>query len=410
MPFHTPVTKRQSRRTVLGASVATIGATLLGGSAVDVAARAAAPPAQADEAAFPAEIELALEKIVDEALAAGDIPGALVGVWVPGQGAWQKAAGIGDLATAAPVTLDDHVRIASNTKTFVGVVILQLVDEGLIGLDDALESYLPGIANGNEITIRQVLGMSAGIYDFINDPLVAVDYAADPLLPFTPEEALAIIRGGQPDFAPGERVQYSNSNYILLGLIAEQVTGQPLVTLIEERIIQPLGLAQTSFPDTPEMPEPYMHGYTANATGDPLVDASRSNPDLPWASGAMVSTLGDLRTWVEALASGALISPESAAAQREFGPIPAPPGNDLGYGLGLLSFNGFLGHNGGIVGYSSWMLHEPESGATLVIVTNRSSIEGGTADLIFGGIVRLLFTEQFPIPTPEASPAATPVA
>jgi D-alanyl-D-alanine carboxypeptidase len=152
-----------------------------------------------------------------------------------------------------------------------------------------------------------------------------------------------------------------------------------------------------------------MHGYAAGALGDPLVDASRSNPDVPWASGAMVSTLADLRVWVEALATGALLTPETFAAQRAFTPFPAPPGQEVGYGLGLLAYNGFLGHNGGIVGYSSWMLHDPGTGATLVVVTNRSGIEGGTADPIFGGVVRLLFPDRFP-PAPVVPVAATPAA
>jgi D-alanyl-D-alanine carboxypeptidase len=161
-------------------------------------------------------------------MAATMTPGALVGVWYPGQGTWTKAAGIGDLATGAPVTLGDHVRIASNTKTFVGVVVLQLVDEGEIGLDDPLERYVPGIPNGDEITIRQVLGMTAGVYNFVRDPRIAEGYAADPLLPFTPEDALEIIRDSSPDYAPGTSVQYSDSNYILLGFVVEAVTGRPL--------------------------------------------------------------------------------------------------------------------------------------------------------------------------------------
>lgn len=119
----------------------------------------------------------------------------------------------------------------------------------------------------------------------------------------------------------------------------------------------------------------------------------------------MISTLADLRTWEEALATGALLSPETAAAQREFGVIPRPPGNDLGYGLGLLYFNGLLGHHGGIVGYSSWMRHDPDTGASLVIVTNRANIEGGTADEIFGGIVSLLFADRL-LDVSTATPVA----
>ena len=393
------------RRALLRAGAAALAAPALAGAHDRAATQAGAAATPAADAPFPADTRLILEGIADDALAATYTPGALVGAWHPGRGSWRKAAGVGDLATGAPVTLDDHVRIASNTKTFVGLVTLQLVDEGAIGLDDPLERYVPGVANGDAITIRQVLGMSAGIHSYVDDPRIAVDYAADPLLPFTPDDALAIVRAAAPDFAPGERVQYSDSNYILLGFVVEGVTGRTLAEEIAARVIRPLGLAHTSFPDTVDMPTPYLHGYAAGAPGDPLIDASRSNPDVAWAAGAMVSTLADLRVYVEALATGALLSPRTFAAQTEFGSLASRPGMDVGYGLGLLSYNGLLGHNGGIVGYSSWMLHEPESGATLVVVTNRSGIDGGTADPIFAGIVRLLFPDRFP-PIPQTDPAA----
>ena len=407
---------RLPRRSLLRAGGVALAAPLIAAEsmAAGITAQegATATPAgagrEAAEVPFPAETQLALEAIVDGAMAATMTPGALVGVWYPGQGTWTKAAGIGDLATGAPVTLGDHVRIASNTKTFVGVVVLQLVDEGEIGLDDPLERYVPGIPNGDEITIRQVLGMTAGVYNFVRDPRIAEGYAADPLLPFTPEDALAIIRDSSPDYAPGTSVQYSDSNYILLGFVVEAVTGRPLGQEIDERLVAPLGLTETTFPNTPEMPQPAMHGYAAAGLGDPLVDATASNPDVPWGSGAMVSTLADLKVWVEALATGALVTPETFAQQLAFTPFPTVPGLEVGYGLGLLTYNGLLGHNGGIVGYSSWMMHDPATGATLVIVTNRSGIEGGTADPIFGGITQLLFPDRFPPLAIPATPVATP--
>ncbi len=397
-----------------------LGAALTRRRAIGAAAAAVAAPAMpplwrtaaaqatpvSDDVPFPADLRLALEDVVDRGLAATYTPGALVGVWLPGQAAWTKAAGIGNLETAAPVTLDDHVRIASNTKTFVATVVLQLVDEGALSLDDTLEQHIPGVANGNEITLRQVLGMTAGIHDFVSDPRVAVDYANDPLLPFSPEEALAIIRNAPADFAPGERVQYSNSNYTLLGLIAEQATGGSIEAEIERRIIVPLGLSGTSFPTTPDMPEPFMHGYTAEAPGDPLVDVTRSNPAVPWASGAMISTLADLRTWAEALALGTLVSFDMQQERVQFTMSPVP-NLEFGYGLGILTVNGLVGHNGGIAGYNSWVMYDPVTSITVVVVTNRATEQGGTADPVFFGICQLLFPDRFPM---QAQPAATPAA
>ena len=344
--------------------------------------------------AFSLEDQLTFHEIVSARLAETATPGALVGIWYPGRGTWEHAAGISDLETAMPMRVDDYVRIASITKTFVATVLLQLAEEGRLSLDDPLESWIPGVPNGSEITVRQVLGMSAGIYDFVLDPVIAIDYDADPLLRFTPEDALEIIRDGTPDFAPGERVQYSNSNYVLLGMIVEQITGNAVSSDIEERILRPLGMVNTSFPATADIPEPFVRGYAAGEPGQPLRDVTLSNPDVPWASGAMISTLADLRIWAGALATGALLSPEMQAERLTWGALATDPVR-VSYGLGILELNGLIGHNGGILGYSSWMVHAPEEDATIVVVTNRAGTHGGTSDPIFADLVAYLFPDRF---------------
>jgi D-alanyl-D-alanine carboxypeptidase len=389
-----PQPTRWSRRKVGGVTGVALASLAMGGAVDQRVSAQEATPASADGSSFSPEDQLAFVGIVDAALGSTATPGAVVGVWHPDRGTWLHAAGSGDVTTAVPVTVDDHVRIASNTKTFVATVILQLVDEGAIALDDVLEDYITGIPNGTEITISQVLSMSAGIYDFVNDPVIAEDYNDDPLLVFTPADALAIIRASTPDFTPGERAQYSNSNYTLLGLIAEDLTGQPIEALVQERILSPLGMTQTSFPTTSEMPAPFAHGYFMGQPGDALRDVTRSNPEIPWASGAMISTLADLGIWAEALARGSLISAEAQRERLQMLPLQTTP-IEVGYGLGILSFGGLLGHNGGILGYSSWIVHDPDSGASIVVVTNRGGNEGGTSDAIFTGLVSYLFPDRF---------------
>ncbi len=373
-------------------------------------------PVPSSEEAFPAEVQLQLEQVVATALAETATPGALVGIWVPGRGTWMMAAGIGDLATAAPINFADHFRIASITKTFTATVVLQLVAEGKLTLDDRLEPFITGIPNGDAITIRQLLGMSAGIYNFIHDPLIAVDYVADPLLPFTPQQVVDIVRAhGTADFPPDAEVRYSDSNYVLLGLIIEQVTGRSVAAEITDRIILPLGLTGTSYPTTPEMPAPYFHGYLGEQPGDPLRDVTRSNPAVAAAAGAMISTVADLKTWAAALSTGTLLSP--ALQAERLGLRPFAQSSTVRYGLGILDAYGFLGHSGGIFGYSSWMLYDPDTRAIIVIVTNRAATEGGTADPILAGILRLLFPGRLPdVPGPDvvapdsATPVATPMA
>lgn len=405
---HTPRYSRRAALSTAGTSfvLGTIGVT---GHRV-LGAQEGTPSNIGDGGTMPVEDQLALQKIVDAGLGSTATPGALVGVWYPGRGDWTHAAGIRDVTTALPVTLDDHVRIASNTKTFVATVVLQLVDEGALSLEDPLESHLSGIPNGAEITLRQVLGMTAGMYDFVSDQTLLDAYIDDPLMYFQPEDALEIVRRSAPVFTPGERVEYCNSNYVLLGLIVEQVTGLPIATAIEERILSPLGLTGTSFPSTSDMPTPYMRGYDEGEAGAQLRDVTRSTPGVPWASGAMISTLADLKIWVEALATGVLISPEMQIERLRFGSI-ASGVVSLGYGLGLLSLNGLIGHNGGIFGFSSWVMYEPDSGASVVVVTNRGGTFTGTSDAIFLPLVTYLFPEKFPTEDVTGStPVATPSA
>jgi D-alanyl-D-alanine carboxypeptidase len=341
---------------------------------------------------FPVEDQLALQTIVHDGLAASATPGALVGVWYPGRGTWTYAAGIGDVTTGMPVSLDDHVRIASNTKSFVATVVLQLVDEGALSLDDRLEDHLAGIPSGTEIMLRHLLDMSAGVFDYTFAPDVAGGYSADPLFAFTPDDALDIIRASSPDFAPGERFQYSNSTYILLGKIVEQVTGQPIDVAVGERILTPLGMEETSFPiGTLDLPSPFMRGYDVSAAGPPLRDVTRSNPDLPWAAGAMVSTLTDLGIWAEALGTGSLVSPAMQDERLKGGELAE--GN--AYGLGIFSLNGLVGHNGGIYGYGSWVMHDLETGASIVVVISRGNTYL-TVDPIFPALTAYLFPERFP--------------
>lgn len=380
---------RWSRRRAVQAGGAGFAASMLGGP---VHARLSTPVATTDPP-FPEQDQAILDNAVDGGLIATATPGALAGVWYPGRGTWRRAAGLGDIATATPMTLDDHVRIASITKTFTATVILQLVDEGSLAFDDVLEGFIPGVPNGADITLRQLLNMTAGIYNYSNDPVFADGYDADLLLTFTPDDALEIIWASTPTSPPGERALYSNSNYILLGMIAEQVTGQSIESLIKERILTPLELAQTSFPTTSAMPAPFAHGYDTGEQVVELRDVTRLNPGSSWASGAMISTLDDLAVWAAALANGTLLSPEIQAERLRFEPLP-PARVTLGYGLGVINLNGLIGHSGDISGYSSWAMHDPDAGATIVVVTNRDG-SVGTANPIFIDLARHLFPERF---------------
>jgi D-alanyl-D-alanine carboxypeptidase len=160
------------------------------------------------------------------------------------------------------------------------------------------------------------------------------------------------------------------------------VTGRRVEDVIRDEIIVPIGLANTSFPTTPAMPEPYAHGYFAGDDGKgEFRDYTASNPAVAWTAGAMISTLDDLKVWAKALATGALLKPETHAEQMKYEMIPAGK-ISAGYGLGIADFGGLIGHNGAIFGYSTAMFHVPAVDATIVIEGNQASNFSGAATLI----------------------------
>lgn len=334
--------------------------------------------------------QLTLNTIVQRGMAAQRVPGVIAGVWV-GDAGWTTAQGIADLRTAEPMMRDGHVRIASVTKTFVATVLLQLIADGRATLEDVLEQYVPGVPNGDRITLRHLLGMTGGIFNYVNDVEFEPAYTNDPLIPFSREFFLELLQRNPPKFAPGEGVEYSDSNYFLLGMIIEAITGRSAAQEIDERIVQPLGLTGTSLPDSPAMPSPAPRGYAASSDSPELRDLTESSADVPWTAGAMISTLADLRVWSRALATGALLTPEMQRERLRVSQLDLDMDRPFGYGLGIMEWRGWLGHAGAIFGYGTWMLHHPEKDATAIVLANRGETEQGFASAITFNILETLF-------------------
>jgi D-alanyl-D-alanine carboxypeptidase len=346
---------------------------------------------------FSEELQQQMQAMVDNVMEQASIPGCIVGVWVPGMGEWVAAIGEADIASGRAMTTEDKVRIASNTKTFTATLVLQLADEGKLGLDDPLEKYVTGVPYGGEITIRQLLNMTAGVFSFSEDEGFLDAFTADPLMEMTPGESLDIALAHPPDFPPGQGWHYSDTNYEILGMIVEQVTGRAIEDEVQARIIEPLGLKNTSFPTTPDMPEGYARGYVLEDDGK-LADYTRVSPSVPWAGGAMISNLDDLKIWAKALSSSELLSAEMHEEQLGWVKIPDLENVDGRYGLGIMGLGGFQGHNGAIFGYNSSVLYLPDDDATIVVLVNKSTNSSQESMLVFLGIVQLLFPEQFPNP------------
>ncbi len=344
-----------------------------------------------------------LRTVLDEQMAAFSVPGAIVGMWFPGIGTWVAGAGVADVSTGEAPLPTDQVRIGSITKSFTATCILQLVDARKLGLKDTLSKYVPWVPNAGHITVRQLLNMTSGLYNFTDDQTFWDRVLADRTARWTPRQLVKLAVSHPAVFPPGQRYMYCNTNYVLLGMIIEKVTGDPAGHEITTRIIDRLGLKHTVFPMGHGLPAPYMHGY-APVDGQPngsadLQDFSIYSPTPFWTAGGMVSTVGDLRIWLKAIATGKLLSARMHAAQLKFS---AP--NTSSYGLGVMNAGGTMfGHSGEVPGYNSSMYYSPRLNASSIVLINRyPSSQEGAADVINGALIRAMI--ETPPPKAPALP------
>ena len=348
-------------------------------------------------------IEAELREIVSIYREEFGIPGILAGVWFPGQGSLVIEDGVSDIETDAPIKKDEHVRIGSVTKSFTVTVILQLVEEGLISLDDPVGDYLPGVENA-EATIAELANMRSGIFNYTEDADFGTEFVeSDFLRVWTDQELVDYADANVPYFPPGGGWHYSNTNTVILGMIAEQATGRTIGEEITDRIIAPLGLGGTSYPTTPDMPLPFAHGYGF----EPPEDISFTDPSSSAGSGAMISRLEDLKKWGVALGSGTLLTSELQAVRiNSLSPIVYNPCDDDDpdrpkrscpeydeYGLGIGELSGWIGHTGEYVGYTNLVMYEPESGSVVVIIANRFGVGEHVPTAIFREFAEVLNPE-----------------
>jgi len=332
-----------------------------------------------------ASLQAELQATLDAQMARYKVPGAIVGMWFPTKGDWVVGSGVGDKSTGAAPRTADHVRIGSITKSFTATVVLQLVDEKKLALTDKLSKYAPWAPNAKGITIRQLLNMTSGLYNFTDVPGFWEKFLADPAAIWTPRRLVDLAIANPAAFPPGQEYMYCNTNYVLLGMIIEKVTGRTAGQEITRRIIHRLGLKHTSFPMTTALPAPYMPGYVPadgepNDSGD-LRDLSIYSPTAFWTAGGMVSTLGDLKIWMKAIVTGKLLSKRMHAAQLKFS---AP--NTASYGLGVMNASGVaFGHSGEVPGYNSSMYYIPAAKAIGITLIDRypSAIEGAADQIDF---------------------------
>lgn len=341
-------------------------------AAVLAATLTTAPPAAAEPS-----LEATLLPVVTEQMAKMGIPGVIVSVQTPDRGTWQAALGVSDIVTRTPMDVADHVRIGSITKSLTATVILQLAQEGRLRLDDPLAPYFPGIQT-NRATIRQALQLTSGIADYTTYAFLNA-LADAPQRVWSPAELVGLVADEPPMFPAGTGWYYSNTNYVMLGIVAEQVTGQPLRQLITDRIFGPLNMTGCSFPDAADntIPQPNSRGYMLSTKWDrpptppaplpPLVDVTGFNPSWAAGAGQAICTVADLVLWARALATGELLDPETQAQRLTFYPTGDPHAR---YGLGVVDINGLVGHNGEISGFMSQAARRAADGTVIVVLSN----------------------------------------
>lgn len=322
-----------------------------------------------------------LKQAVDDMVADCGLAGAVLGVRFRSGETWKTAGGYAHIENAIPMDPSLPAKIGSCSKTFTATVVLQLVDEGKISLDDDYTAHVPPqyaaavpeSAEGNVITLRNLLDHTSGIPDYVHNPDFQAAYTADMDATWDPLALLAYSKEAL-EFEPGAAWHYSNSNYILLGAIVESATGKDLAFEIQTRLLDELELSSTAFPaDTASIDANLSDGYV-DLDGDGELEADETvtaaSPSAAWAAGAMTSTADDLLTWVEALVEGRFLS-EDLQAERLVGLATGIDG--VSYGLGIAQTDSVAwGHQGGIAGFSS-IINRHEAGFDVVVLINGES-------------------------------------
>jgi D-alanyl-D-alanine carboxypeptidase len=361
---------------------------------------------------FAPETQKAIEAAVNKELAAfggnTPVPGVALGIWAPGQGTLVKGIGYSNLAPQTPMAIDDKFRVGSNTKTFVITVLLQLIDEKKLSLDDPLSKFDVGVIvpNADHITVRELCLMRSGLLDAYHTPQMSkMDITVKST--FTPQQLVAFSAANPPLFAPNAEWNYSNTNYLLLGLIIEAVAKHPVNEEITKRLIVPLGLHDTTFPmENPDMPLPFTHGFELDAQKNWTDATVTYAPSLTWAAGVMISDMADMKTWVKAYVTGTTNGAATQKARLDCVPVGK---YGLAFGLGIGCSGGWYGYTGGIAGYNTGAYYFPTEGATIIAFVNsqQEKPDPGVANAIFRDVTQILYPNNVAFPTDPSAKLAT---
>ncbi|MEV7563477.1 serine hydrolase domain-containing protein [Streptomyces sp. NPDC089795] len=379
-------TRARGRRSRLrsGLSATVLTAAALGGLLQP--AQAAGAPAPDG----PGRHDKGLQRQLDGLVAQEDGPPGVIALLTRGDRTEVYTAGVGDIATGRPPHPDDHMRIASIAKAFSGAVALQLVDQGLLSLDDTIGERLPDQPGAwHAVTLRQLLQHTSGLPDFSTAPRFLEILTADPRHVFDPRTLLEFVEDKPLLFVPGSLYEYSNSDNIAVALMAEAVTGRRYEDLLRELVYRPLGLRRTSLPLGYRLPRPYLHGYDVQPPAEPEDISEALGASGVWASGGIVSTPKELGTFIRAYGGPSMLSAPTRKEQLTFRPgdssEPAGPGTNAA-GLAIFQYTtrcGVLyGHTGNFPGYTQLAATTPDGTRSLTFSINTQTSKSNKPALL----------------------------
>ncbi|MFD4374288.1 serine hydrolase domain-containing protein [Streptomyces sp. NPDC058486] len=401
-----------SHRRLTAGAAATLIAALAAGLAPAATASAAPLPSSSSSPTVPetpAPDLAGITAALNSAMANG-APGAMARFSGPG-GVESLTVGVRDRASGAPMDIHARFRIGSVSKTFSTVVLLQLVDEGRLVLDEPVNRYLPGLLPDDRITVRHLLSHRSGLADYTNamfaDTVPGFEGVRNRVFGY--QELVDLSLSEPRTTEPGVAYRYSNANFVVVGMLIEELTGRPVERAYERRIFKPLKLRDTSYvhPDT-RIKGLRVRGYLhPDAAGEPLVDSTEQTVSWAQSAGAVISSPADLNTFTSALMRGRLLSPAMLAEMTTV--TPTDTTQTRFYGLGLRRYDlscgaQVFGHTGTVQGYYTYAFSTRDGRRSLSAVANTSN--RGAANTALGGTLEAAFCG----PKPTAAPAAAPTA
>lgn len=336
-----------------------------------------------------AKLDAEIQRQMDE----NSLPGVVVSISIPGEGSYRFVKGTADLTTGRPRLFDDPIRIASITKTFVGLSVLRLVDQGKLQVTDTIDRWFPDFPNARRITVDNLLRMRSGIVDPLDDDFL-IEFYANPMLNRLPEEFVRMSADRAAEFIePDTETDYNNLNAIMLQLIAERLSGLSIRDLIAQEILRPLALDHTFYPIDSVLPGG-LRGYSFNPSTGLFDDKTVLNAQVAGGAGAMISTVQDLQAYVRVLCKGSLLKLESHARQINGQQLSHAP-SFIRYGEALVEIGEYCGHNGTVFGFSTDMFYLEPLDATVVVSVNRLDLDDSSKSTpILLGTTRIVFPDH----------------